>query len=71
MTDPTKEPAGQDWDQLLDHLRQLRQHVQEHGPLAPEEQAEATNAFQQGFRYLENEMADIRSSSLRGSSGRW
>ena len=71
MTTPTNEPAGQDWDQLLDHLRQLRQQVQEHGPLDPEKQAEATSAFEQGFAYLESQVNDIRSGGLRGSSGKW
>ncbi|MBC8081639.1 MAG: hypothetical protein H7Z21_00370 [Hymenobacter sp.] len=71
MTDPTNEPAGQDWDQLLDQLRQVRQHVQEHGPLDPEQQAEATHAFKQGLAYLENEVNDIRSGGLKGSSGQW
>ena len=71
MTNPTNEPAGQDWDQLLDHLRQVRQQVQEHGPLDPTQQAEATTAFNQGLAYLESQVDDIRSSGLKGSSGRW
>ncbi|HEX8427730.1 hypothetical protein [Hymenobacter sp.] len=71
MTDSTHEPAGQDWDQLLDHLRQLRQQVKEHGPLAPEEQEEATNAFRQGIAILESQVDDIRTSGLKGSSGEW
>lgn len=72
MTDSTHEPAGQDWDQLLNHLRQLRQQVKDHGPLAPEEQAEATNAFKQGIALLENQVDDIRSNgNLKGSSGQW
>lgn len=72
MTEPTHEPAGQDWDRLLDHLRQLRQQVQEHGPLDPEKQEEAATAFRQGIALLENQVEDIRSNSqLKGSSGQW
>lgn len=71
MTEPINEPAGQEWDQLLDQLRQLRQHVQDHGPLDPEQQQEATNAFRQGIALLENQVEDIRSGSLKGSSGTW
>ncbi|WP_022821947.1 hypothetical protein [Hymenobacter norwichensis] len=72
MTEPTHEPAGQDWDQLLDQLRQLRQQVQEHGPLDAEKQEEATNAFKQGIALLETQVDDIRTSSnLKGSSGQW
>ena len=71
MTEPTHEPAGQDLDQLLDQLRQVRQQVQEHGPLAPEEQEEATNAFKQGLALLANQVDDIRSNGLKGSSGEW
>ena len=71
MTEPNHEPAGQDWDQLLDQLRQLRQQVKEHGPLDAEKQEEATNAFKQGIALLENQVEDIRSGSLKGSSGGW
>jgi len=72
MTEPTHEPAGQDWDRLLNQLRQVRQQVQEHGPLAPEQQEEVTNAFKQGLSLLENQVEDIRNSSnLKGSSGEW
>ena len=71
MTNSPDEPAGQDWDQLLDHLRQLRQQVQEHGPLDDEQKAEATNAFNQGFVYLNSQMDDIRNGGLKGSSGKW
>jgi len=72
MTESNNEPVGQDWDQLLDQLRQLRQQVKEHGPLAPEEQEEATNAFKQGLSLLEDQVEDIRNNSnLKGSSGEW
>ncbi|WP_375433877.1 hypothetical protein [uncultured Hymenobacter sp.] len=71
MTDSTQEPAGQDWDQLLDQLRQVRQQVKEHGPLDPEKQEEATNAFKQGLAILATQVDDIRSSGLKGSSGGW
>ncbi|MDF7812931.1 hypothetical protein [Hymenobacter sp. YC55] len=72
MTESNNEPVGQDWDQLLDQLRQLRQQVKEHGPLPPEEQEEATNAFKQGLSLLENQVEDIRNNSnLKGSSGEW
>jgi hypothetical protein len=71
MTEPTHEPTGQDWDQILDQLRQLRQQVKDHGPLAPEEQEEATNAFKHGLSLLDNQVEDIRSNGLKGSSGEW
>ena len=67
MIDSTNEPNGQNWDQLLHQMRQLRQQVQDHGPLDPQEQAQATDAFRQGFIYLENQVNDIRSEGLKGN----
>jgi hypothetical protein len=62
--------SGDEWDDLLHHLRQVRQQVQDQGPLPEHEKAEATDAFRRGLALLESQVRDIR-GNLKGSSGKW
>ncbi len=64
------DPADENWDQLLAHLRTIRQQVQEHGPLADEQRAEAADAFRHGLALLAEQVDGAR-GQLKGSGGRW
>ena len=70
MADKHNEQGGDQWDDILHQLRQIRQQVQEQGPLPEQARAEVEDAFRQGFAHLENQVRDLR-SGLKGSSGRW
>lgn len=70
MADKQNEQGGDEWDNLLHHLRQVRQQVQEQGPLPEQAQAEATDAFRRGLALLETQMQDMR-GNLKGSAGKW
>ncbi|WBO83650.1 hypothetical protein [Hymenobacter yonginensis] len=70
MADTHNQPGSDEWDNLLHHLRQVRQQVQEQGPLPEQAKAEATDAFRRGLALLETQVQDIR-GHLKGSSGKW
>lgn len=69
MADSKKE-QGEEWDDILNNLRHLRQQVQDHGPLEDDQRAEAADAFRQGFAHLEEQLKGLR-GSMKGSSGHW
>jgi hypothetical protein len=71
MVEKQNEQGTEEWDAMLNHLRQVRQQVQEQGPLPEHQQAEATDAFRRGLAMLESQMNDIQGSALKGSSGHW
>jgi hypothetical protein len=73
MFDKQNEQGAEEWDAILNHLRQVRQQVQEQGPLPEQEQAEATDAFRRGLAMLESQVQNIQDdqSGLKGSSGGW
>ena len=70
MADIHNEQGGDEWDDLLKHLRQVREQVREQGPLPEQEKAEATSAFRRGLALLEGQVQDIR-GGMKGSSGKW
>lgn len=70
MMDNEKQDGTEEWDNLLSHLRQIREQVREKGPLPEEEKAEITNVFHRGLAMLENQMNDMQ-GGLKGSSGQW
>ena len=71
MVEKQNEQGAEEWDAILHHLRQVRQQVQEQGPLPEQEKAEATDAFRRGLAMLESQVNDIQGSALKGSSGKW
>lgn len=71
MVEKQNEQGAEEWDAMLHQLRQVRQQVQEQGPLSEEQQAEATDAFRRGLAMLENQVNHIQGSGLKGSSGHW
>ena len=71
-----KQNGTEEWDNLLNHLRQIREQVREKGPLPENEKAEITNAFHRGLAMLEHQVHDFQEeqdaqSGLRGSGGKW
>ena len=70
MTTPATNQPADEWDSILNHLRQIREQVQQNGPLPEQERASVEDAFRQGLAHLENEVQDIR-TTLKGSSGKW
>jgi|GEM_PF-4086377 len=70
MTDIHNEQGSEEWDDLLNHLRQVCEQVREQGPLPEEEKAEVTDAFRRGLALLEGQVQDIR-GGMKGSSGKW
>ncbi|MDU0369618.1 hypothetical protein ACFPAF_04365 [Hymenobacter endophyticus] len=70
MTTSATNPSPDEWDDLLNHLRHVREQVQQHGPLPDHEKAEATDAFRRGLALLEGQVHDIQ-GNLKGSSGKW
>ncbi|TGE09837.1 hypothetical protein [Hymenobacter fodinae] len=70
MSDKQNEQGAEEWDAILNQLRQVRQQVQEQGPLPEEEKAEAAEAFRRGLAMLESQMNDMQ-GGLKGSSGNW
>ncbi|MBD2714252.1 hypothetical protein KBK19_04305 [Microvirga sp. STR05] len=70
MTDKQNEQDGTEWDDILNHLRQVRQQIREQGPLPEAEKAEVTSAFHRGLALLEGQARDMR-GNLKGSSGKW
>ncbi|AHJ99360.1 hypothetical protein [Hymenobacter swuensis] len=70
MTTPATNQPADEWDSILNHLRQIREQVQQNGPLPEQERAEVEDAFRQGLAHLENEVQGIR-TTLKGSSGKW
>jgi hypothetical protein len=73
MVEKQNEQGAEEWDAILDQLRQVRQQVQEQGPLPEHEQAEATDAFRRGLAMLESQVNNIQDGQpgLKGSSGGW
>ncbi|UOQ78673.1 hypothetical protein MUN84_09130 [Hymenobacter sp. 5516J-16] len=70
MVDKQKEQGSDEWDDILNHLRQVRQQVQEQGPLPEHEKQQVTDAFHRGLALLENQVRDAQ-GGLHGSSGGW
>lgn len=70
MTDKQQDSGAEEWDNLLSHLRQIREQVRQQGPLPDHEKQEITNAFHRGLELLENQVRDME-GGLRGSSGQW
>lgn len=70
MEDKHSGPENEEWDDILQHLRQVRQQIKEQGPLPEAEKAEVTMAFHRGLALLEGQARDMR-GHLKGSSGKW
>lgn len=68
--DNEKQNGTEEWDNLLNHLRQVSEQVRENGPLPEEEKAEIMGVFHRGLAMLENQMKDMQ-GGLKGSSGHW
>lgn len=62
--------ADENLDHLLAHLRDIRQQVQEHGPLPDDQRAEAADAFRHGLALLAEQVDGAR-GQLKGSGGQW
>ncbi|QJX46309.1 hypothetical protein HMJ29_04890 [Hymenobacter taeanensis] len=73
MSDKQMEQGAEEWEAMLTHLRQVRQQVQEQGPLPEQEKAEAADAFRRGLAMLESQVQHIKDdqNGLKGSSGGW
>jgi hypothetical protein len=73
MSNKQNEEGAEEWDAILNQLRQVRQQVQEQGPLPEQEKAEATDAFRRGLALLESQVQHIQDdqNGLKGSSGGW
>ncbi|TGD81529.1 hypothetical protein [Hymenobacter wooponensis] len=73
MSNKQNEQGAEEWDAILNQLRQVRQQVQEQGPLPEQEKAEAAEAFRRGLALLESQVQNIQDdqSGLKGSSGVW
>ncbi|MBX0291391.1 hypothetical protein K3G63_13145 [Hymenobacter sp. HSC-4F20] len=70
MMDKQQQNGSEEWDNLLNHLRQIREQVREQGPLPEHEKEEITNAFHRGLALLESQVRDM-AGGMRGSSGQW
>ncbi|WP_045687050.1 hypothetical protein [Hymenobacter sp. AT01-02] len=70
MTDNQQQNGAEEWDNLLHHLRQIREQVREQGPLPDHEKEEVADAFRRGLALLENQVRDIE-GEIKGSSGQW
>lgn len=68
--DNQQQNGAEEWDNLLHHLRQIREQVREQGPLPDHEKEEVTDAFRRGLALLENQVRDIE-GEIKGSSGQW
>ncbi|GGG28028.1 hypothetical protein [Hymenobacter glacieicola] len=70
MVDKQKEQGSDEWDDILNHLRQVSQQVQQQGPLPEHEKQQVTDAFRRGLALLETQVQAAQ-GSLHGSSGHW
>ncbi|OWP65008.1 hypothetical protein CDA63_01225 [Hymenobacter amundsenii] len=68
MVDKQPAPGGDEWDDIVQQLRQMSEHVRQDGPLPEQERAAVESAFRQGLAHLENEVQGLR-GGLKGSSG--
>ncbi|GAB3232882.1 hypothetical protein GCM10027346_20440 [Hymenobacter seoulensis] len=76
MADKQKEQGAEEWDAILSHLRQIRQQVQEQGPMAEQQKAEVEDAFHRGLALLESQVQGFQDvqdvqGGLKGSAGQW
>ena len=70
MADKQPASGGDEWDDIVQQLRQLCEHVRQDGPLPEQERAAAEITFRQGLAHLESEVQGLR-GGLKGSGGGW